>query len=68
MLDAHSVQVIIGAQVQSVKTGMPCTPVESADRIAALCDLGDVVHLHCVGRNQRAFIETFGAKVLPGLG
>ena len=38
------------------------------DRIAALCDLGDVVHLHCVGRNQRAFIETFGAKVLPGLG
>ncbi|NGM46142.1 TIGR03885 family FMN-dependent LLM class oxidoreductase [Rhodobacter sp. SGA-6-6] len=38
------------------------------DRIAALCALGDVVHLHCVGRNQRAFIETFGEKVLPALG
>jgi probable non-F420 flavinoid oxidoreductase len=25
------------------------------------------VHLHCVGRDQRAFIETFGAKVLPAL-
>lgn len=25
------------------------------------------VHLHCVGRNQQAFIEAFGASVLPSL-
>lgn len=37
------------------------------DRIAALCTLGDTVHLHCVTRNQEAFIETFGARVLPQL-
>jgi probable non-F420 flavinoid oxidoreductase len=37
------------------------------DRIAALCALGDTVHLHCVSRNQEAFIETFGARVLPEL-
>ena len=51
------------------------------ERVAVSADLGwhgqrihdlmtlDVaaIHLHCVGRNQRAFIETFGAKVLPGL-
>lgn len=36
-------------------------------RIAALLDLGDVVHLHCVGRNQHAFLDTFGTHVLPGL-
>jgi coenzyme F420-dependent glucose-6-phosphate dehydrogenase len=37
-------------------------------QIAALMDL-DVaaIHLHCVGRNQRDFIESFGARVLPGL-
>lgn len=36
--------------------------------IAALLALGATVHLHCVGRNQEAFIETFGARVLPSLG
>lgn len=25
------------------------------------------IHLHCVGRNQLEFIESFGASVLPGL-
>ena len=27
----------------------------------------DAVHLHCVGRNQEAFIEAFGRSVLPQL-
>lgn len=35
--------------------------------IAALLALDATVHLHCVGRNQEAFIEAFGAKVLPNL-
>ena len=35
--------------------------------IAALAALGATVHLHCVGRNQEAFLDTFGAKVLPRL-
>jgi probable non-F420 flavinoid oxidoreductase len=35
--------------------------------IAALVELDATVHLHCVGRNQEAFIDTFGAKVLPEL-
>lgn len=36
--------------------------------IADLMGLGvTAVHLHCVGRNQEAFIETFGARVLPQL-
>lgn len=35
--------------------------------IAALVALDATVHLHCVGRNQEAFIEAFGAKVLPNL-
>lgn len=38
-----------------------------AARIAALAEIGDVVHLHCVGRNQRAFLEVFGRAVLPDL-
>ncbi|WP_103257568.1 TIGR03885 family FMN-dependent LLM class oxidoreductase [Tabrizicola aquatica] len=37
------------------------------DRIAALAALADTVHLHCVTRNQEAFIDTFGARVLPQL-
>lgn len=38
------------------------------DRIAALAELGPAeIHLHHVGRNQGAFIETFGARVLPQL-
>lgn len=37
------------------------------DRLAELAELADTVHLHCVGRNQRAFIDTFGAKVLSEL-
>lgn len=36
--------------------------------IAALLSLDATVHLHCVGRNQEAFIDTFGSKVLPSLG
>lgn len=36
--------------------------------IAALLDLDATVHLHCVGRNQEAFIDTFGSRVLPTLG
>lgn len=36
--------------------------------IADLVELGvTAVHLHCVGRNQPAFIDTFGTKVLPSL-
>lgn len=35
--------------------------------IAALLDLGATVHLHCIGRNQECFVETFGARVLPQL-
>lgn len=35
--------------------------------IAALAALDATVHLHCVGRNQEAFIDTFGAHVLPGI-
>lgn len=39
-----------------------------AERLAALVDLGfDEIHLHQVGRNQEAFIEAFGAGVLPQL-
>lgn len=37
------------------------------DRLAELSGLADTLHLHCVGRNQRAFIDSFGAEVLPGL-
>ena len=39
-----------------------------ADRIAELAELGfDEILLHQVGRNQRAFVEAFGDKVLPAL-
>ncbi|MEO6395855.1 MAG: LLM class flavin-dependent oxidoreductase [Devosia sp.] len=38
------------------------------DWIAALFDLEPAeIHLHQIGRNQRDFIETFGAHVLPEL-
>lgn len=36
-------------------------------RIKALARIGDCVHLHCVGRNQKAFIDVFGRDVLPQL-
>jgi coenzyme F420-dependent glucose-6-phosphate dehydrogenase len=36
--------------------------------IADLLALDATVHLHCIGRNQEAFIDTFGDKVLPSLG
>ena len=36
--------------------------------ISALLALGVTVHLHCVGRNQMEFLETFGRNVLPVLG
>lgn len=36
------------------------------DRIAHIAALGiSTIHLHCVGRNQERFIDTFGAQVLP---
>lgn len=38
-----------------------------ADQIAPLLPLGDVVHLHCVGQNQEAFLDAFGRHVLPAL-
>jgi coenzyme F420-dependent glucose-6-phosphate dehydrogenase len=39
-----------------------------AARIAELAGLGfDEVQLHQVGRNQRAFVEAFGERVLPAL-
>jgi probable non-F420 flavinoid oxidoreductase len=39
-----------------------------AARIAELDELGiDEIQLHQVGRNQRAFVEAFGARVLPAL-
>lgn len=39
-----------------------------AERLAKLAQLGfDEIHLHQVGRNQRAFIEAFGERVLPAL-
>lgn len=37
------------------------------DHIARLMPLGDVVHLHCVGQNQEAFLDAFGRVVLPAL-
>ena len=40
-----------------------------SQRIEALMALGaTAVHLHCVGKNQEAFIEAFGRQVLPALG
>lgn len=55
--------------VETVREGLAVSADLSwhRDRIASLADLADTVHLHCVGRNQRAFIEAFGDKVLPGL-
>ena len=39
-----------------------------AARIAELVELGfEEIQLHQVGRNQRAFVEAFGARVLPQL-
>ncbi|MBL6080393.1 TIGR03885 family FMN-dependent LLM class oxidoreductase [Belnapia sp. T18] len=39
-----------------------------AARIAELAELGfDEIQLHQVGRNQRAFIDAFGERVLPAL-
>lgn len=35
--------------------------------IADLLALDATVHLHCVGRNQEAFIDSFASKVLPEL-
>ena len=43
-------------------------PTLSRERLKALAELGPAeIHLHQVGRNQRAFIETFGREVLPRL-
>ena len=39
-----------------------------AARIAELVELGfEEIQLHQVGRNQQAFIDAFGERVLPGL-
>ena len=39
-----------------------------AERIAELAELGfDEIQLHQVGRDQRAFIDAFGERVLPAL-
>jgi coenzyme F420-dependent glucose-6-phosphate dehydrogenase len=39
-----------------------------AAKLAELIELGfDEIQIHQVGRNQRAFIETFGREVLPSL-
>ena len=39
-----------------------------AARLSELVELGvDEIQLHQVGRNQRAFIDVFGARVLPAL-
>lgn len=41
---------------------------EHAAWVTELADAGaDVVHLHCVGRNQSEFVEAFGQHVLPQL-
>lgn len=38
------------------------------DRLAELAELGfDEIQLHQIGRNQRAFIDAFGERVLPAL-
>ncbi|MCO6419506.1 TIGR03885 family FMN-dependent LLM class oxidoreductase [Siccirubricoccus sp. KC 17139] len=43
-------------------------PAWHAARLAELAELGfEEIQLHQVGRNQQAFIETFGAQVLPAL-
>lgn len=49
-----------------------CIPISNdlgrhAADIASLFALDATVHLHCVGRNQEAFIESFGRTVLPDL-
>lgn len=42
-------------------------PVVHIEHLRALAELGDVLHLHNVGRNQAEFIRFFGAEVLPEL-
>ena len=44
-------------------------PGRHAARFAELIELGvyEIHQLHQIGRNQRAFIEGFGARVLPVL-
>ncbi len=38
------------------------------ERLHVLASMGfEELHLHQVGRNQRAFIEAFGSEVIPGL-
>lgn len=38
------------------------------ERLAELAALGfDEIQLHQVGRNQRAFVDAFGGRVLPAL-
>jgi hypothetical protein len=39
-----------------------------AAQLAELVELGvEEIHLHQVGRNQQAFIDAFGTRVLPAL-
>jgi probable non-F420 flavinoid oxidoreductase len=58
------------ARLEDLAAAVPSSadPGFHADRIAALAELGPArVMLHNVGRNQREFIDVFGAKVLPAL-
>ena len=66
--DFDRIGALVGEDAMRACVTISADPGRHRDRIAALCGIGDVVHLHCVGRNQREFIETFGTKVLPGLG
>jgi coenzyme F420-dependent glucose-6-phosphate dehydrogenase len=57
------------ATVVMLESVLPVSPDlgKHAADIAALQALDATVHLHCVGRNQDAFIENFARHVLPQL-
>lgn len=58
---------LVSAEEMRACVAISADPAWHLERIAALSELGGVVHLHNVGRNQRAFIERFGRDVLPQL-
>jgi coenzyme F420-dependent glucose-6-phosphate dehydrogenase len=57
------------ATIEQLEVGLPISDDlgRHAADIATLIALGATVHLHCVGRNQEAFIDAFGTRVLPDL-
>lgn len=57
------------ATAEALAARIPVSPDLGRHRaeIAALLELDATVHLHCLGRNQEAFIDAFAASVLPGL-